>query len=152
MYEFLVDELGAPESAPVGAELALLSRAKETADRMRQEDIETGLSEEKIEKNYQIRLHWYDKMMEVLRLTSENLQGELRDEPKWQEAMNSWGYWGPLALAVRGDKLKELIEKNKEDIESWLQRHPDIDVTMDDLIEGNFDYMDLVKKGREVPA
>lgn len=140
------------KSAPVGAELGLLSRAKETADRMKEVDIQNGLPADRVEANYQKRLHWYDDVMEALKLTSPNLQGELRDESKWQEAMKQWGYWGPLALAIRGPKLREIVEKNQEDIEAWLERHPDMGVTLGDLLEGNFDYMELVAKGREVPA
>ena len=61
------------------------------------------------------------------------------------------GYWLPLALAVRGDKLRELVTTYRSEVEEWLERHPDIEVTMDDLIEGNFDYKELVTKGREIP-
>jgi len=139
--------------ASVGAEWALMSRAKETADAMREKDTAAGLPLEKIEQNYQFHLHWYDEVIEALKLTSPNLRGELRDEPKWLKATEKeWGYWGPLALAVRGPELKQVVEENAPDIEAWLARHPDMGVTMEDLMEGNFDYMELVAKGREVPS
>ncbi len=138
-------------SAPVPAEEGLRLRAEEHARKMRQRDIEKGLSSEEVEKNYKMRSQRYDRYMEKMRLEDPAMVAELENEEKWQEAMNDWGYWGPLALAVRGPKLKEIVEQNKDDIEAWLQRHPDIDLTVADLIEGNYDYMELVSKGREVP-
>jgi len=139
-------------SAAVGAEEGLRSRAQEHANKMKQREIEKGLSQEQIDKNYQMRLHRYDRMMERLSLKDPGLISELQNEDKWLEAMKDWGYWGPLALAVRGPKLKEIVEQNKDDIEAWITRHPDLGVTIEDLVEGNFDYMELVTKGREIPS
>lgn len=140
------------KSAPVGAEWGLLSRAEEHAKKMRTKEVMTGLTKAQIEKNYEMRLHRYDRYVERLSLTNPTFVGELENEGKWLDAMQYWGYWGPLALAVRGDKLNEIIENNREDIESWLERHPEIEMSIEDIIEGNFDYMELVRKGREVPA
>lgn len=137
--------------APVPAEEGLRLRAEEHARKMRQRDIEKGLSGEEVEKNYKMRSQRYDRYMEKMRLSDPAMVAELENEEKWQEAMNDWGYWGPLALAVRGPKLREVVERNKDDIEAWLQRHPDIELTVADLVEGNYDYMKLVEKGREVP-
>ncbi len=139
------------KSQPVSAEVGLSQRAKEHAELMKQKDIEKGLSAKEIEHNYVLRLGRYDRFLERVKLKSDSFKNELRDEPKWQEAMNNWGYWGPLALAVRGEKLKEVVETNRDDIKSWLSRHPEIELTIEDLIEGNFDYRELVEKGRELP-
>jgi uncharacterized SAM-binding protein YcdF (DUF218 family) len=139
------------KSAPVSAESALKSRSRQHADRTKVKESMLGLPEAEIERRYQYRLHRYDRFTEKLRLSDPVIVNELRDEPKWQEAMQQWGYWGPLALAVRGEKLREIVENNRPDIESWLARHPDIGVSLEDIIEGNFDYLELVNKGREVP-
>lgn len=138
-------------SQPVSAETALGRITGEHAEKMREVEIGKGLSEDEVQRRYLERIGKYDRMLERLKLKSADFQKELQDEPKWQEAMKNWGYYGPLLLAVRGKKLHEIIERDKDEIQAWLDRHPDIVVTIEDLIEGNFDYRELVEKGREVP-
>jgi len=96
-------------SAAAGAEEGLLSRAKEHAEKMRQRELIAGVPIEKVDQNYHMRLHRYDRMMSRLSLKDPGLIGELKNEDKWLEAMKDWGYWGPLALAVKGEKLKEIV-------------------------------------------
>lgn len=155
-------------SAPISAEEALNDRTRNHADKMKEklsrkrerlvaqgvpsqklEDL--GLTPAQIERHYLTMRHRYDKVINALKLKDPILVNELRNEPKWQKSMEDWGYWGPLALAVRGDKLKELVEKYQGDITAWLDRHPNLDVTIEDLIEGNFNYRELAEKGRELP-
>lgn len=140
------------KSAAVSAEWGLQSRAKEHAEKMRQRELTLGVPIEKVDQNYNIRLTRYDRLINKMSLKDPSMVSELKNEDKWLDAMKQWGYWGPLALAVKGEKLREIVENNRSDIEEWLQRHSDLGVTIDDLIEGNFEYMDLVNKGREVPS
>lgn len=140
------------KSQPVSAESALSLRSQEHADKMLEREKASGMiSESEMQKRYLERRGKYDRMLERIKLSDPVFQQELKDEPKWQEAMNNWGYWGPLALAVKGDKLKELISTHREEIEAWLKRHPDLEVSIEDLIVGNFNYRDLVEKAREIP-
>lgn len=140
------------KSQPVSAEQGLAGIARDHAEKMKQIDVSNGLTTDLVEKNYLHRLGLYDRYLERIKLKDTQIyQKELKDEPKWQEAMNNWGYYGPLLLAVRGEKLKEIVGKDKDQILAWLDRHPDIEVTIEDLIEGNFNYRELVEKGREMP-
>jgi len=139
-------------SRPISAEQALNDRAKEHAEKMRQRERKAGLDEEEIERRYLMRKNRYDKVIHRIYRNNETIQQEFKNEEKWLRATKEMpGYWLPLALAVKGEKLKEIVEKHREDIEEWLERHPDIELTIEDLIQGNFDYRELVKKGREMP-
>ncbi|MCX6808392.1 MAG: YdcF family protein [Candidatus Berkelbacteria bacterium] len=139
-------------SQPVSAEAGLNERALEHAMKMKAKEIEKGMDPIEIERRFQIRKRRYEKVLEKLHRVNEKIKQEVGAEETWLNAMKEIpGYWLPLALAVRGDKLKELTEVHKEEIEAWLERHPDIGVTFDDIVLGNFDYMELVAKGREMP-
>jgi len=141
------------ESLPKTAEEALNDRALEHAEKIRQRERERGvLSEQEIEKNYQMQKSRYERVVERFKRNNEVIKNEINEEPTYVRAMQEKpGFWLPLALAVRGEKLKELVETHRTDIEDWLARHPDIDMGIEDLMLGNFDYRELVNKGREKP-
>lgn len=138
------------KSAPVPAEEMLNARAREHAEKMKARDIARGLSSGEVEKNYQMRANRYERLINRLKGRDPVILSELQDEPKWSKAMENWGYWGPLALAVRGEKLKALVDQHQDEVESWLGRHPELEVTMEDIIAGNFDYRELCR-AREMP-
>lgn len=141
------------KSQPISAEQALNSRALEHAERMREREVAKGLDPETIEKNFLARKGLYDRAIHRIYRRNETIQNEFKAEEKWLKSTQEMpGYWLPLALAVRGDKLRELVTTHHSAIEEWLNRHPDIGMTTEDLIEGNFDYKDLVNKGREMPT
>lgn len=139
------------KSEPVYAEKMLAEISKDHAEKMKEKDIKKGLSEDEINKNYNHRIGLYPRMLEKIMIKDQTYFNELKNEPKWNEAMEKWGYYGPLLLSVKGERLKQLVARDKDQTEAWLERHPDIDVTIEDLIEGNFDYRNLVEKGREMP-
>lgn len=141
------------KSQPKTAEEALNQRAREHAEKMREKERAHGnLSEKEIEQNYQANISRYERIVQRLKRNNQQIVGEIKDEPLLIKTMKEMpGFWLPLALAVRGDKLKELVDTHRDDIEAWLGRHPDIGLTAEDLITTNFDYMDLVNKGREKP-
>ncbi len=138
-------------SQPISAEEALHSRSVSHANSLREREMHEGkLSQEEIEKNYQANIGRYDRAIQRLKATNEVIQNEIMDEPIYTKAMKERpGFWLPLALSVRGDKLRELVETHKTDIQSWLDRHADLGITIEDLIAGNFDYKELVQKARE---
>lgn len=141
------------ESRPISAEQALNSRALEHANKMKEREIAAGKDSETIKKNFLARKGLYDRAIHRIYRNNETIQSEFKDENRWLKATQEMpGYWLPLALAVRGDKLRELVTIHRSAIEEWLSRHPNIGMTVEDLIEGNFDYKDLVKKGREMPT
>lgn len=138
-------------SQPISAEQALNQRAREHAQKMRIKEESRGLDKKEVERRYQIRVNRYDTVIQRLYRTNEVIQNEMQNENKWLNAMKDMpGFWLPQVLAIRGEKLKEIVETNRQDIKSWLERHPEIGVTVGDLIEGNFDFRELLK-GREVP-
>jgi len=141
------------KSQPVSAEEALNSRALEHAENMKQKDIEKGLTTIEVEKRFLERKGKYDRAIHRIYRNNKQIQGEFEAEEKWRKATEEMpGYWLPLALAVRGDKLRDLVETHRVEIEAWLGRHPDINLNEEDLIEGNFDYRQLVEQGREMPS
>lgn len=140
------------KSQSVSAEEGLNLRALEHAEKMKQRDIQKGLTTQEVEKRFLERKGKYDRAIHRIYRTNEIIQSEFKAEEKWRKAMEMPGYWLPLALAVRGDKLKELVTEHKTELDDWLSRHPDIELSSEDLIEGNFDYKQLVEKGREMPS
>lgn len=137
------------QSKPVSAEEGLHDIAFEHAEKMKAKEIQKGISQEEIERRYKNRCQLYDRALERIKLKDDVYQQELKEEPVWLRQMNNWGFWGPLALSVRGDKLKEIVQTNRENVVLWLERHPEINISIEDIIEGNFDYRELVQKGRE---
>ena len=141
------------KSQPISAEEALNRRAEEHADMMRERDVASALDSQEIEKRYEIRKGRYDRAIHGIYRTNEVIQKEFAAEGKWLNAMKEVpGFWIPQTLAVQGDKLKEIVSIYRPVIEEWLERHPDMEVTIEDLIEGNFDYKELTRKGRELPT
>lgn len=140
------------KSQPVSAEEGLNQRALEHAEKMKQRDIEKGLASQEVEKRFLERRGKYDRAIHRIYRSNEQIQNEFEAEEKWRKAMKMPGYWLPLALAVRGNKLKELVTEHKTELDDWLSRHPDIELSSEDLIEGNFDYKKLVEEGREMPS
>ncbi len=140
------------KSQPISAEQALNNRSLEHAEEMKQKDIKKGLQTKEIEKNYLMRKGRYDRVIQRIYRTNEQIKNEIKNEGKWLNAMREIpGYWIPQTIAVRGNKLKEVVDTHREKIEEWLARHPDMGVSMEDLIIGNFEYKKLVEKGREMP-
>lgn len=139
-------------SQPISAEEGLNMRALEHAEKMKQKDIEKGLSPQDVEKNYLMRRGRYSRSVERIKRANEGMQNQIKSESKWLSAMReNPGFWIPQTLAVRGSKLKEIVDMHREDIEAWLARHPDIEIGVDDLLIGNFDFNELVSHGRELP-
>lgn len=151
-------------SQPVSAEAGLNARARAHADRMKKSEVERAasldenekiaqkLTQPEIDRRWLRRAQQYASVVERIKLSNQTIRDELATEPRWQKAMENWAYWGPLALALKGDTLKKFVQDNRGEIESWLERKPDINVTIEDIMLGNFDYRELVKKGREVPS
>lgn len=97
------------KSQPIAAESALRQRCQAHAGKMRLVDTEHGLDRRAVEQNYLRRLNRYDRAIEKVKLTEDSMITNLRYEKKWQDEMSNWGYWGPLALAVRNDSFTDLF-------------------------------------------
>jgi len=138
---------------PKTAEEELNDRARVHAEKMREIERRNGaLNEEEIAKNYQMQKSRYERVVQRFKRDNASIAGQMRNEPTYLKAMQERpGFWLPLALAVRGEKLGELVDTHRKEIETWLERHPDMNVTIEDLIAGDFDYHELVAKGREMP-
>lgn len=108
------------QSLPKTAEEALNQRAQEHAEKIKQREIEKGvLSNQEIEKNYQMQKSRYERVIERFKRTNEVIKNEINEEPTYLKAMRERpGFWLPLALAVRGEKLEELVQTHRTDIET----------------------------------
>lgn len=141
------------ESQPVSAEQELNERALQHAEKMKQRELESGLySLDEVQRRFLARKSRFDRVINKLKLKDPRFIKELENESKWQEAMNNWGYWGPLALCIKGDRLNSLVNEHKEDIINWLDRHPELHLSFEDLMLGNFNYREVVEKAREMPT
>lgn len=146
----IMDKLGL-KSETRSAEDALNSRCEKFAERMAEKERTRGKSEEIIQKNFEIRKSRYKNVIKRIFQTNQGLQGQMASEPKYAGAMDNFGFWGPLALkSLPAEELLNLTQKNQAEIEAWLDRHPELELNFEDILESNFDSNEIVK-AREFP-
>lgn len=146
----IMDKLGL-KSDTLSAESALNSRAEQFAIRMAEKERERGVDEATITKNMDIRRSRYDHAMQRIFQVNQGLQSQMAAETKYASAMDNFGFWGPLALkSLPADELLVFSQRYGSDIKLWLERHPELELSFEDILECNFDPNEIVK-ARELP-
>lgn len=146
----IMDKMGLKSNA-LSAEQALNGRAEQFALRMADKERARGVDEATVVKNLDIRKSRYEKAIQRVFQVNQGLQSQMATESKYVGAMDNFGFWGPLALkSLPAEELLEFSQKYQSDIEQWLSRHPELELTIEDILENNFDPGEIVK-ARELP-
>lgn len=146
----IMDKFGLA-SEVLSAESALNSRAEQFALKMAQKEKARGVNAETIEKNMDIRKSRYANALQRIFQVNQGLQSQMAAEPKYVGAMDNFGFWGPLALkSLPAEELLEFGQKYKTEIEQWLGRHSELGLSVEDILESNFDPNEIIN-AREVP-